>query len=79
LYAYRRWRETGPERRVSLQWRRSSPEEMARVGVRRSRGDGRELAAWEGWWGKKKKKEEGKRGEWKGEKEESCAGGGENG
>jgi hypothetical protein len=29
--------------------------------------------------GKKKKEEEGKRGEWRGVKEESCVGGGENG
>jgi hypothetical protein len=30
------------------------------VGVRRSKGDGRELVAREGRWGKKKKKKKGK-------------------
>jgi hypothetical protein len=50
LNAYRRWRDTGPERRVTLWWRRrSSPEAMAGgVGVRRSRGDGRELGERDG-------------------------------
>jgi hypothetical protein len=52
LYAYWRWRETGPERKESLRWRRrSSTEVMARVGVRRSRGDKRELRV---RWGKNK-------------------------
>jgi hypothetical protein len=67
LYAYRRWRETGLERRESLWWRRrSSMEAMAGVGVRQSRGDGRrELRA---RWGKNKIKQgkmlSGKRGKW---------------
>jgi hypothetical protein len=60
---------------VSLRWRTSSPE----VGVRRNRGDGRYSLKVEcRSRGGKKKKEEGKRGEWRGEKEESCVGGGEN-